>query len=386
MKKKGLVTIGVVVVVVFLFAPVMFMMGFVFLLSPSASTACLPRQSSSAIADAPVNLALLDAIKYVAKGDVQVAASMTIGTHLESRAQSVASKDGAFGPYQIQNPGAYPNPTISVADAMNPATATNYMYPRYLAGLRTIPGDLWVSDPMFAAMSVAYAAERPKYRYDDSRSQGADQVRASWQFTVTALTQMGFDTNFATASAQSASSSAIVDSPTASSQTLNCEPYAAVQFTSSEPLVEKVISMAQSQLGVPYVYGGGNRNGPTTSSLAHGNFGVSGFDCSSFTQYSFYQGAGIEIPRTAKSQWLATQQYRVEPGSEQPGDLVFFGGYLGSSGPGHVGIVIDPAKKIMINEPKTGDVVSYDSYDWGSDIVGFTRPYPVETIHPTATS
>ncbi len=144
--------------------------------------------------------------------------------------------------------------------------------------------------------------------------------------------------------------------------------------------------MAQSQLGVPYVYGGGNRNGPTTSSLAHGNFGVSGFDCSSFTQYSFYQGAGIEIPRTAKSQWLATQQYRVEPGSEQPGDLVFFGGYLGSSGPGHVGIVIDPAKKIMINEPKTGDVVSYDSYDWGSDIVGFTRPYPVETIHPTATS
>jgi cell wall-associated NlpC family hydrolase len=119
----------------------------------------------------------------------------------------------------------------------------------------------------------------------------------------------------------------------------------------------QVIKFAKEQLGKPYVYGA---------------VGPNSFDCSGLTSAA-YHSAGITIPRLSDAQywWGAS----VPKGQEQPGDLVYFEYLHGHSGPGHVGIVYNPRKGIMIVAPHTGDVVklqNYKTYPGGP--VGFTRP------------
>jgi cell wall-associated NlpC family hydrolase len=122
-------------------------------------------------------------------------------------------------------------------------------------------------------------------------------------------------------------------------------------------IVAKVITFAKAQLGKPYVYGA---------------VGPNSFDCSGLTSAA-YGTAGVTIPRLSDAQywWGAS----VPKGQEQPGDLVYFEYLPGHSGPGHVGIVYNPQKGIMIVAPHTGDVVklqNYKTYPGGA--VGFTRP------------
>jgi cell wall-associated NlpC family hydrolase len=122
-------------------------------------------------------------------------------------------------------------------------------------------------------------------------------------------------------------------------------------------VVARVIDFARAQLGKPYVYGA---------------VGPNSFDCSGLTSAA-YRSAGIGIPRLSDSQyWWGA---KVPKGQEQPGDLVYFEYLPGHSGPGHVGIVYNPQKGIMIVAPHTGDVVklqNYKTYPGGP--VGFTRP------------
>jgi cell wall-associated NlpC family hydrolase len=177
------------------------------------------------------------------------------------------------------------------------------------------------------------------------------------------MTEIGVSTDFT--STVSDSSQNVATQAAATSQ--SCNSYKNTSFAASGSGAQAVLAAAQSQLGVPYVFGGGDLNGPT-----HG-----GFDCSGFTRYAFNK-AGVSLPRTAADQWHATQQYQVAVGQEQPGDLVFFVTVGSFTDPGHVGIVLDPGKKLMMAEPKTGDVAKIQSYAWGS-IVGFTRPYPSAT-------
>lgn len=100
------------------------------------------------------------------------------------------------------------------------------------------------------------------------------------------------------------------------------------------------IAAAESQLGVPYVWGG-------TSP------GV-GLDCSGLTQYAYAQ-AGINLPRVTYSQEGAGQ---VVPLSQiQPGDLVFY--WNG----GHVALYIGGGQ--VIHAPHTGTVVQYGSLYMG---------------------
>jgi cell wall-associated NlpC family hydrolase len=119
----------------------------------------------------------------------------------------------------------------------------------------------------------------------------------------------------------------------------------------------KVIAYAKAQLGKPYVYGA---EGPDS------------FDCSGLTMMA-YRAAGVSIPRTADAQYWHGK--RIQPGTEQPGDMVFFDYKPGSSGPGHVGIVYNPANGTMIVAPHAGANVRYQSYkNYPGGPVGFTRP------------
>jgi cell wall-associated NlpC family hydrolase len=124
-----------------------------------------------------------------------------------------------------------------------------------------------------------------------------------------------------------------------------------------ERLAAKVVGYARAQLGKPYVYGA---EGPSS------------FDCSGLVQAA-YTSAGINVPRTSQAQYWAGR--RVKPGHERPGDLVYFDYQPGHGGPGHVGIVLDPEKGLMIAAPHTGDHVKIQSYKkYPGGPVGFTHP------------
>lgn len=98
------------------------------------------------------------------------------------------------------------------------------------------------------------------------------------------------------------------------------------------------LGIAQSQLGVPYRYGG---TAPTT-----------GFDCSGLTVYS-YAAAGLTLPRTARAQRAAATP--VKRHELAPGDLVFF--RLGRSEE-HVGLYAGDG--VFIHAPSSGGAVRRD--------------------------
>lgn len=100
------------------------------------------------------------------------------------------------------------------------------------------------------------------------------------------------------------------------------------------PNSEALVKAAQSQLGVPYVWGG-TRPGV-------------GLDCSGFTQY-VYSRVGIRIPRTAGPQY----QNGLKVVNPQPGDLIYWGS--GDPNDEHVAVYIGGGK--MVHAPRPGKTV-----------------------------
>ncbi len=96
----------------------------------------------------------------------------------------------------------------------------------------------------------------------------------------------------------------------------------------------------------PYVWGGSS---PSTS-----------FDCSGFVSYVINNcGNGWNYGRLTANGWKNATA-RVNASDVKPGDLIFFQGTYDTSGASHVGIVVDPANKIMIH---CGNPIQYASYD-----------------------
>ncbi|WP_396135282.1 C40 family peptidase [Amycolatopsis sp. A133] len=132
------------------------------------------------------------------------------------------------------------------------------------------------------------------------------------------------------------------------------ERYSCSAVQTANPVIRTVVAFACDQLGLPYVWGG---NGPAG--------GDAGFDCSGLTKAA-YAAAGIDLPRTAQTQFNAGPRVAVD--RLEPGDLVFFG-----SGPAHVthvGLVISAGN--MINAPDFGKPVRIDRF--GNSAIWATRP------------
>ena len=107
-----------------------------------------------------------------------------------------------------------------------------------------------------------------------------------------------------------------------------------------------MIHEAEKYLGYPYVWGGSS---PSTS-----------FDCSGFVSYVINNsGNGWNYGRLTANGWKNATA-RVAASDVKPGDLVFFQGTYNTAGASHVGIVVDPVNKIMIN---CGNPIQYASYD-----------------------
>ena len=119
-----------------------------------------------------------------------------------------------------------------------------------------------------------------------------------------------------------------------------------------------VIAVAETWLGVPYLFGGCSRQG---------------VDCSCFTELAF-AATGVALPRTAQAQWNAT--VRVSQADLQPGDLVFFAHtYPSVDTITHVGIYLGGG--LQVNAPDTGQVVSIQPVFtgfWGAHFAAGGRP------------
>ncbi|MDY6064836.1 MAG: cell wall-binding repeat-containing protein [Finegoldia sp.] len=106
----------------------------------------------------------------------------------------------------------------------------------------------------------------------------------------------------------------------------------------SQSKIDKIISLAKSQVGKAYVYG---------------SAGPNAFDCSGLTSF-LYKQVGVSLNRSSRDQ--ASNGVAVSRSNLKPGDLMFFntGGY----GISHVGLYIGDNKLIHASTPSTGVIVS----------------------------
>ncbi|MFH5207887.1 peptidoglycan DD-metalloendopeptidase family protein [Antrihabitans spumae] len=114
--------------------------------------------------------------------------------------------------------------------------------------------------------------------------------------------------------------------------------------TPGSPAGPQVAAAARKQIGVPYVWGGGDVTGPTKG----------GLDCSGLTSYAVFAGSAgrVTLPRTSEAQWGVGQEIPID--AAQPGDLLF--GEFGSAGPGHVAVALGGGR--MIHAPEPGQTVT----------------------------
>ena len=113
------------------------------------------------------------------------------------------------------------------------------------------------------------------------------------------------------------------------------------------------IAAAQTQIGKPYVWGGGTYTGP--SGIGSDGRGP-GFDCSGIVLYAAYQASDgrLRLPHYSGAQITFGQA--VPWDSKQAGDLIFFT-HPGATAPHHVAIYIGDGR--ILHAPHTGDNVRY---------------------------
>lgn len=123
----------------------------------------------------------------------RLVAAGILGLGLENDWSNKDSKDGAFGWWQLQNPGVSggPNPNVSVDQAHDPAYSTNYMMPQYKQSLAVVSSSLWISNPELAAEKTVMGAERPATDYYQTRP-----VHARWLRTIQYMNALGVPTDF----------------------------------------------------------------------------------------------------------------------------------------------------------------------------------------------
>ncbi|MEV6400215.1 NlpC/P60 family protein [Streptomyces sp. NPDC051907] len=138
-----------------------------------------------------------------------------------------------------------------------------------------------------------------------------------------------------------------------------------------------VLAAALEQKGVPYSWGGGSANGPTTgvccSPGGQDGQGLAGFDCSGLTTYAFAR-AGVRLPRTAAAQAGVGTRIPASAGFKalKPGDLVFYGSVPTDDRTiHHVGIYLGNGQ--MINAARPGTRVRVDSVSAMADYAGGAR-------------
>ena len=129
--------------------------------------------------------------------------------------------------------------------------------------------------------------------------------------------------------------------------------------------IENVIALAESQLGMPYVYAGGYKNASPK-----------GFDCSGLVYWAFYYGAGIKLKDSSYKQGADNNYEMIGWGDLRRGDVVCFTSSGSGGATGHTGIYL--GKRQFIHASSAGNGVIITSIDqdyytrnflWGRRII-----------------
>ncbi len=115
------------------------------------------------------------------------------------------------------------------------------------------------------------------------------------------------------------------------------------------------VQAAESQIGVPYVWGGESPKGSADP----------GFDCSGLTAWSWGQ-VGVSLPHYSGAQMADSAPVPIS--DLQPGDLLFYG----PGGDDHVAMYVGGGS--MIEAPYTGAYVWVTALRLGDGFVGAGRP------------
>lgn len=129
-------------------------------------------------------------------------------------------------------------------------------------------------------------------------------------------------------------------------------------YGQSSPPSNRVVELARSQIGMPYVWGASD---PRV-----------GFDCSGLVMWVYAQ-VGVSLPRTAQAQYDGTS--RVSQADLQPGDLVFFANTYPSADPiTHVGIYVGEGLMVNAENPTDGvqEMPVFSGY-WAEHYAGAGR-------------
>jgi cell wall-associated NlpC family hydrolase len=232
---------------------------------------------------------------------------LTATTYLEqSQEQQAASEADQVHALQVQN--------------QNAAAAAE-------ATLSQVKGALATEVAQYAEQQAeaeaAYAAAHPR--------NAASAARSATQAATVAVALGGSGASAAASAANQAAADA--GGVTASGSTSGSSAGAAA------------VAAAESQLGVPYVWGG----------ESPGN----GFDCSGLTQWSWGR-AGVAIPRTAATQYEAVPSVPLD--ALEPGDLLFYYNLDGDNAVDHVVMYVGSGpygSQTIIQAPYTGADVQY---------------------------
>ena len=133
-----------------------------------------------------------------------------------------------------------------------------------------------------------------------------------------------------------------------------------------------IVAAARKQIGLPYIWGCGNIDGPTGG----------GFDCSGLVLYAVHAATGITLPHTSNDQFRLGDPVPVSPtgptrkepdmSSAEPGDIVFFG--LGTDAE-HEGVYVGTVQgtPTMVHSPDFGQSVVQTPVTAGGTVVGVRR-------------
>ncbi|HVK21188.1 MAG TPA: C40 family peptidase [Actinokineospora sp.] len=126
--------------------------------------------------------------------------------------------------------------------------------------------------------------------------------------------------------------------------------------------IKRVIEAAKSQTGKGYLYswGGGGKGGPSYGVEHRQREGGDdyyryGYDCSGFTLYAFWKGAGIDIGPNTTAQYKAGKQ--VPLNAMEPGDLIFWGSGDDAGSTTHVAIFLGGGKLLEASWPRDANSV-----------------------------
>lgn len=201
----------------------------------------------------------------------------------------------------------------------------------------------------------AQAVQQQKSALASENSQIASLVQQQEQAQAAAAAKAAQERQAAAAAA--AAQAAAAPAPSSSGAVGAAAPAALSQAAPppSSPGGAGAVQAAESQIGVPYVWGGESPKGSASP----------GFDCSGLTAWSWGQ-VGVGLPHYSGAQMGDSTPVPIS--DLQPGDLLFYG----PGGSEHVAMYVGPGT--MIEAPYTGASVWLTGLRLGGDFVGAGRP------------